>query len=108
LLQPNLEDHIDVADEDFLKYFPFLGRLCFEFIIRHYNKTIPSILEMDSQLQADDQNDFKKTNSLILESMQNNPCLQKFHPWRTIQPTKGLKLYNHVAETVEFDEFLEN
>jgi hypothetical protein len=41
LLQPSLEDHIDVGDEDFLKYFPFLGKLCFDFIIRHYNQTIP-------------------------------------------------------------------
>ena len=48
LLQPNLEDHIDVGDEDFLKYFPLLGKVCFEFIIRHYNKTIPLILEIDS------------------------------------------------------------
>jgi hypothetical protein len=37
--------------------------------------------------------------------MQNSTCLQKFHPWTSISPSKGLKLVDEIAC---FENFLEN
>ena len=40
--------------------------------------------------------------------MQNSTCLQKFHPWRSISPSKGLKLHVLFEDIDNFDDFLEN